>query len=354
MNRVFLSILSALMLSACQTATVKKNTDVAAAPEKDKAEKTYQVEYPLVTTKLVGCQPHEKKFDCDRRAILAMTGEYQVDFHFEEVAGYRAEYQTKAPYKSRGFEFVKLIEDDGTRIVLQHVLVSKEGHVVKHWRQDWEYEQTSTWQFTGDRSWARRTIPTEQVKGSWVQTVWQVDDSPRYAGVGAWQHHSNVSSWNSDVTWRPLPRREFTSRSDYDVLEARNRHEIHSSGWLHLQDNLKRDQQAESDQRYIAREIGIDRYTRISGYDFAKGYEYWQKTAEFWQIVRQSWAELFARHQRIALHNKVDDKTLWMVMFELADKPLPSDTVAQRKQVNQVLQRYLKQQEIEMQKTAIR
>ena len=34
-------------------------------------------------------------------------------------------------------------------------------------------------------------------------------------------------------TWRPLPRREYTRRSDYNALDVVNRHTIVRGGWTH-------------------------------------------------------------------------------------------------------------------------
>ena len=34
-------------------------------------------------------------------------------------------------------------------------------------------------------------------------------------------------------TWRPLPRREYTRRSDYNALDVVNRHTIVPGGWTH-------------------------------------------------------------------------------------------------------------------------
>ena len=45
-------------------------------------------------------------------------------------------------------------------------------------------------------------------------------------------HGGGVSTWISDETWRPLPRREFSVRKDYDVLVGTNRHTITAQGWV--------------------------------------------------------------------------------------------------------------------------
>ena len=104
--------------------------------------------------------------------------------------------------------------------------------VMKHWRQDWRYEQREMHTFRGDQTWKRSKQPRSASRGRWVQSVYQVDDSPRYMAAGRWQHRANFSSWESDETWRPLPRREASVRDDYYVLIGTNTHTITPTGWV--------------------------------------------------------------------------------------------------------------------------
>ena len=331
--RAVLAISLLLTLAACQATATVNQTVAKTAP-------AFTTAKPVP----VGCGEHETAFDCDRRAILAMAGEYAVDFRFEEIAALQPDYLLKAPQLSKAREFITVLEDSGKRIVLQHVLVAKDSHVTKHWRQDWVYEPNTLWRYRGvqsQQSWQRETLNPEQAKGRWAQLVWQVDDSPRYAGVGQWQHDGNSSIWTSDTSWRPLPRREHTSRSDYDVMVAINRHEITPTGWVHWQDNLKMNSTGEATQRYLAREFGANTYTRISGYDFQAGYDYWQKTQAFWQAVRAAWDKRFASHERITLQDKVDDKSLWLTMFERAAIETPDAARTLQQDVDAILDRYL-------------
>ena len=78
-----------------------------------------------------------------RPAFLELTerapGEFEVLFRFDETVALRPGYELKHD-KSGGFETVVVVADKGRQIVLQHILVSKDGdHVVKHWLQDWTY-----------------------------------------------------------------------------------------------------------------------------------------------------------------------------------------------------------------------
>ncbi|MEX2482708.1 MAG: DUF6607 family protein, partial [Gammaproteobacteria bacterium] len=193
-------------------------------------------------------EPGLSSFERDRRAILAMTGEYRTSFDFLEIAGYTANYTPQRPYRSWGTEKVYVLEDSGDFISLQHVLVmrilNRDGEqstpiVTKHWRQDWQFEPDSVLAYRGRHTWERIPVSAAARRGAWSQTVYQVDDSPRYGDIARWQHRGNRSSWEAQDGWRPLPRREFAIRDDYDVLIGSNRHTIVPTGWVHEQHNDK-------------------------------------------------------------------------------------------------------------------
>lgn len=79
--------------------------------------------YPTVERPVADCVAGESGFDCDRRAILAMLGNYEVKFNFDETVVLKPGYERKAPKRSTAFEHVLLVEDAGKRISLQHILV---------------------------------------------------------------------------------------------------------------------------------------------------------------------------------------------------------------------------------------
>jgi hypothetical protein len=239
----------------------------------------------------------------DRRAILALAGEYRTSFDFLEVLVFEPPFRPARPYRSWATERIFVLADRPGFISLQHLLVmhyidkdgERQGPVVqKHWRQDWRYEPDAIVEFVGDRVWRPRAVPEDEGRRSWSLTVYHVDDSPRYASVGVWQHSAVGSFWQDRGTWRPLPQRERTVRDDYDVLAGSNRITVQPVGWVHEQDNLKVVFAAPHvpavDVPFRAREIGVNRYQRIVDYDFAAGDSYWSATSEFWRIVRESWA----------------------------------------------------------------
>jgi hypothetical protein len=272
----------------------------------------------------------------DRRAILAMAGMYRVTFDFLEVAPFaapaRGDEQRQAPYQSWGTEKVYVDRDDGKSISLVHILEMRvfqqdgslsEPMVTKHWRQDWRYEPAHIVEFKGRERWERRALQPQEAKGSWTQTVHQVDESPRYASVGRWQHTPSFSTWVSADTWRPLPRREWSVREDYHVLVGTNRHTVIATGWLQEENNLKtvlnEDRSLPAAQPYLAREYGVARYERIRDADFAAADRYYERTKAFWDQVRGQWTAIFAEQGAVTLRGPVDKLGLFKPLFAQAD-----------------------------------
>ena len=298
-------------------------------------------------------EPGLDAFERDRRAILAMTGEFRTTFDFIETVGFTPDFEPSRPYQSWATEVVFPLEDRGDFISLQHVIVMRyvdesgdvHGPVVqKHWRQDWQYEDPTINVYAGHGRFDRVALSEQDVRGTWSQTVYQVDDSPRYAAVGKWAHGAGYSAWTSDETWRPLPRRESTVRDDYDVLIGTNRHTITPTGWVQEEDNLKVTLDAQGrPAQALAREIGLNRYERITGFDFSAADGYWTRTADFWSDVREAWAEIL-EHETVLLKDEVDGQELFVPMFEYAaalDAGEPYDPQASRRFVRATLDRYV-------------
>jgi len=278
-------------------------------------------------------EPGLTDFERDRRAILAMAGPYRVSFDFLEIVRFDPSLKPDAPYQSWATEYVYLGEDRGDFIALQHILVMRviqkdgsesEPMVMRHWRQEWSYQATQVLAYEGNNTWSLRPVPAGQKFGSWVQSVYQVDDSPRYAARGRWQHSDSNSTWISDETWRPLPRREWSVRKDYQVLAGTNRHTITPTGWLQEENNLKLALDAGNKPRatlpYIAREYGVARYDRIKDYDFSAGREYFDRTEPFWAQVRAAWRDAGIQSGRIEMQKPVDQGQLFFPFFEYAEK----------------------------------
>jgi len=300
-------------------------------------------------------------FDRDRAAILSLAGEYRVSFHFLETLGLTENFQPDRPYHSWTTERVHLVEDTGNRISLQHTLemhfLEDDGKVsepslLKHWRQDWTYEDLEILAYLGDSTWEKRTVGSDEVKGAWSQAVFQVDDGPRYETFGRWEHRGNLSCWTSDSFLRPLPRREHSVRKDYGVLDGFHRIVLTPTGWLHEQHNWKRvagensADSADDAPVFLASEIGLERYERITAPALTVARDYWEKTGPYWALVRRLWGEAFEAKERFRLEDKVKGDTLYDLLFAPADALVEGtetfDPVAAEAEVREAISAFVK------------
>jgi hypothetical protein len=255
--------------------------------------------------------PQLSSFERDRRAILALAGDYRVTFDFLEIATF-ADEAREAPYQSWGTERVYIDQDELSFVSLVHILdmriIQKDGSiseplVTKHWREDWRYEPEDLVEFKGHDQWHRRPVNARERKGQWSQVVSQVDESPRYSSLGRWEHTPSFSTWISAQTWRPLPRRELSVRKDYQVLVGTNRVTVIPTGSIQEENNLKlvlaQNSQPDPARPFLGREYGVARYERLRDFDFAAADHYFKSTQDFWDNVHSAWLAVFQHNVRI-------------------------------------------------------
>jgi hypothetical protein len=237
------------------------------------------------------------RFERDRQAILAQTGQWRVRFDMRETTSFRAGYVPLEAKTSAGDEIVRVVYDQGDRISLQHILVMSddEGNtrVIKHWRQDWVYEPETVLTYAGPNHWTLTPVTPENRRGAWSQTVWQTDDSPRYGGVGRWSDDHGMSQWASGPTWRPLARRDAIRDTPYDRYLGTNRHALTPAGWVHIQDNVKLGaaEGGAGDPTAIVHEDVVNTYLKVDNFDPRPGDDYWAATRDYWAAVRAAWDE---------------------------------------------------------------
>jgi hypothetical protein len=278
----------------------------------------------------------------DRKAILKMAGTFEVSFFFEEVEALAPGYALREPYQTYGTEVVSVLADEPGRVSLQHVLLIDLGddlyYPLKHWRQDWAFEDSTLLEFQGRRVWEQRSLDQEQAHCAWSQAVFQVDDGPRYESYGQFEHTGSTSTWTSESTWRPLPRRETSQRSDYDVLVAINTHVITDDGWTHEEDNLK---WVLDSQSAIARERGLNEYRRVSLPAEAVAHEYLEVTGAFWREVRDEWAVLLDDQRAVRVHEVIDGVPLFDVLLPLADELATAEPAVRKQAIHETISPYV-------------
>ena len=261
------------------------------------------------------------KKQMDYSAIKSMCGCYNVEFNFAETFNYSKDslYEASKVKNDKALEWVQVVEDSPSKISLQHILIigdSANHYIVKHWRQDWLYENKDFMMYNYDNNWTYIEKASIDVAGQWTQKVFQVDDSPRYEGSATWVHVDGKSYWENETS-APLPRREYTKRSDYNVTLRRNRHEITPLGWIHDQDNDKIIRSEEGVDLILAKEKGFNSYTKIDDSKCVYGQEWWDENKDKWAVIREVWDEVYTSGEDLYLKQEVDGVRLYQKLFGL-------------------------------------
>lgn len=270
----------------------------------------------------------QEKKELDRKAILDMCGCYEVAFNYAETFAPEADYEKHSNYTAKATELILPIVDEANTIAMQHLLLINDSTVIKHWRQDWLYEHPNLFSYDKDNSWLFKTLPAEVVKGQWTQKVYEVNDSPRYAGTATWVHVDGKRYWENTAD-APLSRREYTKRSDYDVMQRGNRHEIMPYGWVHEQDNEKIIRKDGVADVVLVEEKGRNVYTKVADKNCRIAKKWWKNHKAFWAKVREAWEPVYAREGNLTLARRVDGKPIYKHLNALEESNASTAEIAE-------------------------
>ena len=287
-----------------------------------------QVIYLLTLLTFLSTSGQSKKKK-DKQSIMEMCGCFEIRFDFAEtfIPNYDEDYTPSKNYSTGALEWAQLVKEDKNNVSIQHILIagnSENPYIIKHWRQDWIYQNTNFYIYDHNNKWSYIKKDKNEVKGQWTQKVFQVDDSPRYEGSGTWVHVDGKSYWES-VTSAPLPRREYTKRKDYNVTVRGNRHEITVNGWIHDQDNKKVIRETGKSDVILAFEKGLNNYVKVDDEKCKAASVWWTEKKSKWEIVRKKWDRIYARSQDLSLKRTVDNEPLFMKLF--ADDIVKTDEI---------------------------
>lgn len=280
----------------------------------------------------------QKKKKQDKEAIKEMCGCFEVTFNFTETFQFSQDslYNPSKTKLATALEWAQLVEEDKNKVSIQHLLqVGQPDNpmVMKHWRQEWLFENENFYMYNGDNNWIFENKVKNVIKGQWTQKVFQVDDSPRYEGSGSWVHVDGKSYWEN-ITTAPLPRREYTTRSDYNITMRGNRQEITDFGWVHDQDNDKVVREAGKEDVVLAKEKGYNVYKKVDDSRCQAAQDWWTAHQEKWAIVRTKWEDVYGRNKDLTLETKVENKALYRHLFD--------DEMTAENEINEVIESFVK------------
>ncbi len=287
---------------------------------------------------LLVCCSSFASFEKDLEAIKKLTGCYHIDYEDTETFSPSSNYEFHERYKEKGLEWIFVEKQTEKEITLQHLLILPSGKIVKHWRQHWAYEDDTLYVYEGDNQWSY--VKLEESIGRWTQATYQVDGGPRYECSAPWISWGEISYWECESP-SPLPRREFSVRSDYNILMRKNRHEITSFGHVHSHDGSKINRTSLGDM-IIAYEKGRNTYTRTEESVCAVAKEWWKKNERYWTRVHKAWDDIYAINKDFSIKKEVDGTTLMKTLFDLNDKSIKEewDNFRIQKEVSAIIEGY--------------
>jgi len=235
-------------------------------------------------------------------AVRSMAGCYLVDYSYTEVESLKPGYTRDARVydvnrDKSAKEWITAEAVSPRRIRLQRILfltdlagAVRDGSVIKHQSEDWEYDAPFLYEFVGPRSWQVRDL--KSTPGLWTRRVNNLDDGPRYQCAASWRDDTAYPEWSCS-TYAPIPGRETRDmkRADYDTLERTTRIVLYGQSWLERQDNVKTIHR-DGVRTPLAREVGKNWSIRLPDAECGAARAFAAPRQAFWDVVREVWDSL--------------------------------------------------------------
>ena len=159
--------------------------------------------------------------------------------------------------------------------------------------------------------------------------------------MGTWVHVDGKHQWQSNAD-SPLPRREYSERSDYNVLNRGNNLYLTKTGWMFEQDN-KKIIRSESGDKLLAMEKGLEEFIKTDPKSFGYAQTWWKQQEKFWKDARETWEAIFAENNVIKLSPKVDNKLLYEQFFTLGNQSVKEnwDSAKNKDGIKKIILAYL-------------
>jgi len=232
-------------------------------------------------------------------AIRGMTGCYLVDYSYTEVESLKPGYTRDARVydvnrDKSAKEWITAEALSPSRIRLQRILfladlggAIREGSLIKHQSEDWEYDAAFLYDFVAPRSWQVRDL--KATPGLWTRRVTNLDDGPRYQCAASWTANTAYPEWTC-TSYAPIPGRETRDmrRADYDTLDRTTRLVAYGQSWLERQDNVKTIHR-DGARTPLAREVGKNWSVRLPDSECAAARAFAAPRQAFWELVREVW-----------------------------------------------------------------
>jgi len=238
------------------------------------------------------------------QAVQSMAGCYLVDYSYVEIESLKPGYMRDARVydvnrDKSAKEWITAEVLSPRRVRLQRILfltdlrgAIREGSLIKHQSEDWEYDAPFLYDFVAPRSWQVRDL--KATPGLWTRRVTNLDDGPRYQCAARWATDTAYPEWTCS-SYAPIPGRETRDmkRSDYDTLDRTTRIIVYGQSWLERQDNVKTIHR-DGARAPLAREVGKNWSARLPDGECETARAFAVPRHAFWGLVREVWDGVLA------------------------------------------------------------
>src|SRR2546427_2194462 len=185
--------------------------------------------FVAVAATSLGADAAGDALDRGLRAGQSMAGCYLVDYSYVEVESLKPGYARDARVydvnrAKSAKEWITAEVLSPRRIRLQRILfladlggAIRDGSLIRHQSEDWEYDAPFLYEFVAPRSWQVRDL--KATAGLWTRRVTNLDDGPRYQCAARWTTDTAYPEWSCS-SYAPIPGRETRDmrRADYGTL----------------------------------------------------------------------------------------------------------------------------------------
>ena len=238
------------------------------------------------------------------QAVRSMAGCYLVDYSYVEVESLKPGYTRDARVydvnrDKSAKEWIAAETISPRRVRLQRILfltdlggAIRDGSLIRHQSEDWEYDAPFLYEFVAPRSWQVRDL--KATAGLWTRRVTNLDDGPRYQCAARWTTDTAYPEWSCS-SYAPIPGRETRDmrRSDYDTLDRTTRIIAYGQSWLERQDNVKTIHR-DGTRTPLAREVGKNWSVRLPDGECEAARAFAAPRQPFWSLVREVWDGILA------------------------------------------------------------
>lgn len=277
----------------------------------------------------------DPQFETGKRAILARTGCYLVDYSFVETdavkPGYTVDHRVYDVNRNKSVkEWIFAEHLSSTRIKLQHVLFAtdlagkqKEDGLLKHTGEDWEYNAPFLYDYAGHMKWAVKDL--KSTPHLWTRRVTNLDDGLRYQCAAAFNLSNIYPDWSCDG-YAPIPGRETRDmgRKDYNGLQRTSRVISYGANWLERERNVKTIESGDT-RTPLAKEVGKTWYVRLPDSECSEAQAFVKPRLPFWLLLNETWDKVLTGQLPFEEPPTPVHPSRYEKIMELADQYLNKD-----------------------------